>query len=384
MLPMGLIKMKKSKGLIYLAEVILFISIIVFNLIYKNNYMQKASIILVGVLLLLRFRIYKNNNYLNPHVTKVVISCLMSFLITIYLLGLFMGFNRTVFAFNLNYIFNIIVLEFVVIVFEELIRYIICKNTNNKLPIILFTIILCILNIIIEINGYDLSDNEELFIFITKVVLPVISRECICTYLTYRVGYTPSIIFKATIVLYSYIFPIIPNLGNYVYAVVNTFLPYMIYFFASKLVDYNSKTKKYANKAVRRVFYVPTLAMLVILVILVSGVFTHTIIAVASNSMVPEYSRGDAVIYEKVSAKDIEVGEILAYKNDGIIITHRVLSKQKNGNSYLFKTKGDANETPDANLIKESQVLGKVNLKIKYIGYPTLWFNEVIKGKELN
>ena len=376
--------MKKSKGLIYACEIFLFISIIVFNLIYKNNYLQKASIILVGIILLSRFRLYKNNNYLNPYATRIVISCLMSFLVTIYLLGLLMGFNRSIFAFSFRYIFNIIVLEFVAIVFEELIRYIICKNADNKLPIILYTIILCILNIIIEINGYDFSNNGQLFIFITKVTLPVISRECICSYLTYNVGYTPSIIFKSVITLYSYIFPIIPDLGNYIYGVVNTFLPYMIYFFASKLIDYNSKSKNYTNKSVRRIFYIPVLVILVILVILVSGLFSHTIIAIASNSMVPEYSRGDAVIYEKVDAKDIKVGEILAYKKDGIIITHRVIFKQKNGSSYIFKTKGDANNAPDSDLVIDNQVLGKVSLKIKYIGYPTLWFNEVINGKEIN
>ena len=37
---------------------------------------------------------------------------------------------------------------------------------------------------------------------------------------------------------------------------------------------------------------------------------------------------------------------------------------------------GDNNETVDANLVDEENVLGTVKYIVKYIGYPTVWLNE--------
>ena len=136
-------------------------------------------------------------------------------------------------------------------------------------------------------------------------------------------------VFNLTISLYQYILPIIPNLGNYIYATSNVALPYAIYYTTSKLINYKNKDKKYFGVAFRRMLYIPIFIVLIIMVILVSGIFTHTLVAIGSNSMVPIYERGDAVIYKKTKAKDVKVGEILAFRKDGRIITHRVINKKK-------------------------------------------------------
>ena len=42
-----------------------------------------------------------------------------------------------------------------------------------------------------------------------------------------------------------------------------------------------------------------------------------------------------------------------------------------------FYTKGDANKSVDNFKINEEEVVGKVDLVVKYVGYPTLWIREV-------
>ena len=373
--------MKKVE--IYLIEFLLFISIIVFNIIFKNYYLLDLSIVILGIYAIARFGLMKDNNYSKESITKIVISCLLAFFITIYSLGIVLGFNKTIFVLNLKFILEVIVLEAVVIVFEELIRYIICRNTQHeKLPIIIYTIILSLLNIIIEINGFNLSDNEMKFIFLSTVIIPVISREMLCSYLTYKVSYVPSIIFKLTIILYEFILPIIPELGNYLYAVLNVGLPYMIYFFTSKSLHYKDKTLEYHKKAMRQIAFTPILALLIIIVILISGLFTHTLIAIGSNSMKPTYFRGDAVIFKKTPPSNISAGQIIAFKKGDRIITHRVVYVEKHDYSYTYKTKGDANNAPDAFKVDQRELLGVVKQRIKYVGYPTLWFNDIYTGKE--
>ena len=372
--------MKKIE--LYSIELLLFIAIIVFNFGYRNIYLLDASILIIGVYCLIRFGLMKDNNYLKKNVTKLVISCILVYFLTIYALGLVLCFHKTVFSFHLKYIFGVIVLEALVIIAEELIRYIICRNTpHQKLPIILYTLILSLLNIIIVINGYNLKDNEVFFIFITTIVIPSIARESICSFLTYKVSYLPSMIYKLTIILYPYILPIIPNLGNYLSAISGIALPYAIFYMVSKMLHYKDKAKEYQQKATRRMIYAPAIAVLIVIVMLVSGLFNHKIIAIGSNSMSPKFEKGDTVIFEKKDIEKIQLGEVIAFQKKGKLITHRVINKKELGSKVVFKTKGDANNAPDSFEVEDNEVLGVVKYTVKYLGYPTLWFNELYERK---
>ena len=94
-----------------------------------------------------------------------------------------------------------------------------------------------------------------------------------------------------------------------------------------------------------------------------------------SDSMNPVYYRGDAIIYYKERVEKINEGDILVFKSGNSIITHRVVSKVNDNGHYTFRTKGDNNNTEDKIKITEKDVLGTVKYIVKYIGYPTVWFN---------
>ena len=371
---------------LYLIELILFISIIVFNFVYNSTLILNIFIIVLAIIMFLVFGLYKNKSYLNGNVIRIILMCILSFFIVIYTVGLFTGFNKTVVSVNSYYLGRIILLNFAVIVAEEIIRYIIAKKSiDSVIPLVIFTILMCILNIIIEINGLDFEERELVFIFISVVALPVISRELLCSYLTYKVGYLPSIVFKSIIVLYEFIIPIIPSLGNYLYSVFNVLLVYIIYMLSSKTIMYAEKSNKYVKKASYIVVYLPILAVLSIIIILVSGILRYKLVAIGSNSMKPIYFRGDAIIYEKVkNIDDLKVGDIIAFKKSDIILTHRISIINKTGNGYYIKTKGDNNNAVDYFDLNGSEILGKVEYKIKYIGYPTIWINEFFRRGEIS
>ena len=371
-----------KKYFVYILELLLFVSAIIFSIFYKNDFLLKISIIVITIVYLLEYGFHKDNSYLKPLVTRIVISCLLSFLIIIYSIGLFTGFNNTVLKFNFNYLFSVVFLGLVTTILLELMRYVICKNsTVSKKPIVLFTIIMMVLNIITEINGYNLSETEGIFVFISVVVLPVISRELLCSYLAYKVSYLPALIFKLVITLYEFVMPIIPDLGYYLYASFNIFLVFFIYFISSKSIDYAEKAKVYVNKSTRRVIYIPILVFLLLIVLLISGLLKYKMIAIGSDSMMPAYGRGDAVIYVKADAEDVKKDDIVVFIKEGIIVTHRAVGVTKNGNEILIRTKGDANNAPDNFTLKGSDVLGIVEYRVKYIGYPTVWINELFDKK---
>ena len=89
---------------------------------------------------------------------------------------------------------------------------------------------------------------------------------------------------------------------------------------------------------------------------------------VLSGSMEPEYHVGSVVYVEKSSIDDIEVGDVITfYINDNTVVTHRVIDKDNDTES--FHTKGDANETEDGGSVAYDKVVGKVVLNVPYLGY---------------
>jgi signal peptidase I len=65
--------------------------------------------------------------------------------------------------------------------------------------------------------------------------------------------------------------------------------------------------------------------------------------------------------------------------NSGKIITHRVLAIIESPDGKIYKTKGDNNPTYDSFDVEEKDGIGVVKYVIKYVGFPTVWFNENIK-----
>ena len=156
---------------------------------------------------------------------------------------------------------------------------------------------------------------------------------------------------------------------------------FVIYSILNKMVIRYEKERQVLKKANRIVFTVPLIIAFFILILLISGVFKYKMIAIASNSMSPTYRRGDAVIYEKIDVRDLEIGDILAFQKNNIVVTHRIVKIWKQGNQYYYTTKGDNNNTEDNFKTKDTEVLGKVRFIFKYIGYPTVFVSEFF-GKE--
>ena len=121
--------------------------------------------------------------------------------------------------------------------------------------------------------------------------------------------------------------------------------------------------------------FIPLTIFSCVLIYVVSGYFRYYAIAIASGSMEPKISKGDVVIVDK-NYNEINVGDVLAYKNDGKVIVHRIYRVVKNNDEYFVYTKGDANNDYDKYKVTEDMFVGIVKIKIPLIGYPTVLLNE--------
>ncbi|MFB6096119.1 MAG: signal peptidase I [Haloferacaceae archaeon] len=92
---------------------------------------------------------------------------------------------------------------------------------------------------------------------------------------------------------------------------------------------------------------------------------------VLSGSMEPAIGVGDVVLVERVSPRDVVVGDVITFAvgNGEIPTTHRVVRVVDGEAGLAFQTKGDANEDPDPALVDANNLVGRVALTIPLIGY---------------
>lgn len=95
---------------------------------------------------------------------------------------------------------------------------------------------------------------------------------------------------------------------------------------------------------------------------------------IISPSMEPNIHVRDAIVTMRKNEDKIKKGDIITYiskdpSHYGIRITHRVIGIFDNDNGIAYRTKGDNNNVEDSKLVNHRDVLGKVMLRIPYVGY---------------
>ncbi len=97
----------------------------------------------------------------------------------------------------------------------------------------------------------------------------------------------------------------------------------------------------------------------------------YKLYSVVSGSMEPAIHVGSLVIVK--SENKYNIGDIITFSQANATksetVTHRINNIKDQNGSVSFETKGDANNTSDANLTPASLVKGKVIWTIPYIGY---------------
>ena len=321
----------------------------------------------------------KNRSITKKQSIQYILIYCMIYFILIYFLGIITGFNALPYSHTIVNLFKNITPAVIIIVSKELVRYmLIFKMKYSKRNIVIINILFTLIDIITVINMYEFSSGLLIFTFIGEVVITSIYNNILETILSYNTGALPAIMYRAILELYVYIVPIVPELGIYLTAVINVTLPVLLILCLNKL-NYNFKNISKKKVSISKMYItIPLVIILISFTALVSGIFRYKIVAVASNSMIPVFERGDAVIYEKINnVEDLNVGDILVFQHNDIFYIHRVVEVVYKNKEYMIYTKGDNNADNDNFVTSQNDVVGVVKKEIKYIGYPTLWMTEL-------
>ena len=88
------------------------------------------------------------------------------------------------------------------------------------------------------------------------------------------------------------------------------------------------------------------------------------ILSAYGHSMEPTIKTGDAVVIFPTDVHDIEIGDIITFKHDDVLITHRVYGFEDG----KIQTKGDSLGGKDPYLVKPSEVAGRLIFVVPYAG----------------
>jgi len=92
---------------------------------------------------------------------------------------------------------------------------------------------------------------------------------------------------------------------------------------------------------------------------------------VLSGSMEPEFPTGSMTYVRSVDAASLAVGDVITFRMAGsdTVATHRIIEVITEDATLQFRTKGDANDGPDRNLVPADRLIGSPSFTIPYLGY---------------
>ena len=268
----------------------------------------------------------------------------------------------------------------IVIVGIEIIRFVLVSQKSRFVNGI--TLLSSILAEVLLFASIKEIVNFNFFMDMVGLTLfPAICANVFYQYISKSYGAIPNIIFRLITTLYVYLFRIVPDIPDALFACVKMLLPLALMALISAMF---SKQKK---KAIRHGRHLSAVAMVLAVVVissvamLISCRFRFGALVIATESMTGEINKGDMIVYEQYDDQVIEVGQVVVFTNgQQEKVIHRVVEIQNIGGEVRYYTKGDANEDLDAGYRVDSDIVGLSNIKLAFFGYPTLWLREIIKN----
>lgn len=221
---------------------------------------------------------------------------------------------------------------------------------------------------------------DETIKLVVGTIVPAIANSLLLTYLAFNAGFVPQLVYRMGVLGTALLPPIIPKHDWYMTGLGSLLLVIAVYVSIDRTrkdIEVKGGHYRHAHRAYDAMFVVAMVA----LVVFMSGFFSYKPEAIMSDSMKPVFARGAIVVVQKATAMDVQVGDIVQYSLPDHSITHRLIRIElapDGSGTRLYITKGDNSPSQDPP-VKPEQIVGIVRAEIPYIGFPSVWLNEMIR-----
>lgn len=374
--------MKKDKIIVYISIMIL-LSVLLFDLFVSNMFRNKIILALFLCIYIAISKIViktkKVDNVNKKSVIFLMIVLAIIYVAFLYVVGIFAGFYENSIRFNMKNLYTRILPHTTIIICTELLRSMFVTKKDKKISVFI-TIVLILIDITTYIYLYNLENMEDMLALVGYVFLSSVSINLLCNYIVTRYGSISNILYRVMTVIYTYIFPILPDIYIFFQSTFRIVYPYIMYLIIDSLSTIDQFKESERSKKLSLTSTIISIIIASSIVLLVSCNFKYGIIVIGSSSMANSINKGDATIFEKYSTQELEEGQVIIFNKDKIRMIHRIYDKQVLNGKEIYYTKGDNNEQIDEGYITDKDIIGLVKFKIRYIGWPTIWLNDMFKN----
>lgn len=377
--------MKRESFKLYILQTSLLIILILLALFIKKMHLRIILAILLSLYAILTKFLLKKNILLDVRakkIIKIIVLLGILYVVLFYTLGIYTGFYVSTHIFNLANLINYIVPIIAIIIASEYIRYKFISYETNLSKILNF-IVMLLIEVCLFINLYGFNNLDRALITLGYVIFAGIAGNLLYNFISKKFGCKPVIYYRLITVLYPYVIPVTPDVYIFLRTFFKMLYPLIVYYVI--LDNYSTCKNAIIDKKNKRTVIASACSFFVmtLFIMLISCQFRFGALVVGSSSMSDYINKGDVIIYNAESTKNLKIGDVIVFNRDSIKIVHRIVNIKKLNDEFAYYTKGDNNTTQDEGHVNESDIYGKVVASIPKIGMPTLYLHDVFnKSKE--
>ena len=341
-----------------------------------------AAVLLLPIAVLISLYIKKRNilSINKNQILMILVITALVYVMLYYLSGLKFGFYRNLYRFSGVNLFKYILPISSIIICSEIIRWVMLAQKDKTAQIVCYCS--CVIaEMLIVSNIPSVTSFSRFMALMAGGLFPALISNLLYNYLSVRYGFYPNIAFRLITTLHTYIFSFESGISDSLLNFFRLLLPIAIYLFIDSLYE---KKVKYALGNTSRIARIASIALTAVVIVIMLGVvmltsnqFRYGSYVIATDSMTGEIDKGDIALYERLDDQHIIEGQVIVFEKGKSVIVHRVVDIQIINGQTRYYTKGDANEDMDSGFITAGSIIGLVNHRLPFLGYPTLWLRSL-------
>lgn len=373
--------MNKDKKILYTISLIAFAVLLgIFLLTAMNSKIVTAvamALIAPIVCIFIRKRCSLSTNKKEVFLLTTVIAAL--YVITLLIAGTFVTSYKNPYFVSLDRVLTQIIPIAIIIIASELVRFVlICQKSKLSSAV---AWLICVFAEVLMFSGVAEFNNFNHFMDLVGMTLfPAITSNILYHYVSKRYGVLPNMSYRLICALYVYFIPTYSEIPDALHACIKILLPLALLALIHALFEKKKRNAVVKGKKISLVGVVIAAAVIISTAMLISCQFRYGALVIATESMTGEINKGDMIIYEEYRDQQIKEGQVIVFLDDDNRVVHRVANIVVVGNEARYFTKGDANEDLDAGYRTEKDIVGLTDIKVSYVGYPTIWLRELLQG----
>ena len=371
--------MTKDKKVLYTISFLIFAVLLLYLFVPIKDSKPLTACLLIVLTVVTRLVIKKRTSFSINKKEVLLLSAVLGviYVVIVQLSGIYFGFYQNPYLVSFPTFLTTVIPIATIIIASEIIRSTLLAQKNAFVNVLAFLSCL-IVDVLVFSNIVGITSFNRFMDLVGLTLFPAISANVYYHYAARRFGAIPNIVFRMITTLYVYVIPTVTGMSDAIFSMIKLLMPIGMYVLVSALFE---KKKKFAAKKSSKLSILGTICATVVVVsiaMLISCQFRFGAIVIATESMTGEINKGDMIIYEAYKGQQIEEGQVIVFLHNDNQIIHRVVRIETVGNETRYYTKGDANSAEDSGYRTDADIIGLTDVKIAFVGYPTLWLRELL------